>query len=93
MNPTVGLHENLTDLAEIGETVLMMYRSQSDKERAGKTADRVSEGRFEGKVDETKDSRKDRLKKQVFLIENSIPLQFSQPHVQPSDGFRVTDYS
>ena len=93
MKPTVDLDENLADLAEIGEIVQLMYPSQSDKERAGKTADRVSEGRFEGKVDETKDSSKDRLKRQVFLIENSIPLQFSQPHVQPSDGFRVTDYS
>ena len=67
MQPTLGLHEDLPDLAEIGEIVLLMCRSQSDTERVGKTAKRVSEGRFEGKFDERKDDQKDRLKKEVFF--------------------------
>ena len=39
MQPTLGLHEDLPDLAEIGEIVLLMCRSQSDTERVGKTAE------------------------------------------------------
>ena len=49
MDPKHGLHEEIADLAEIAEIVLLMCRSQSDTERVGKTAKRVSEGRFEGK--------------------------------------------
>ena len=35
-----------------------------------------SEDRFEGKHNEMKDASKDRLKNEVFLIENAVHLQF-----------------
>ena len=71
-----GLHKDIPDAVEIAEICLVMSRSQSDTERVGKTAKRVSEGRFEGKFDERKDDRKDRAKKEVFIIENAVPLKY-----------------
>ena len=52
-----------------------MSRSQWYTERVGKTAKRVSEGRFEGKFNEQKDDDKDWSKK-VFITENSVPLRY-----------------
>ena len=74
-NPLAGMHVDIPDVVEVAEICLLMSRSQSDTERMGKTAKRVSEGRFEGKYDEQKDDGKDRAKK-VFIIENAVPLQF-----------------
>ena len=56
-----------------------MSRLQSDTERIGKTVKRITEGRFEGKFNESKSDDKDRAKKEVFIIENGVPLRFS-PH-------------
>ena len=43
----LGLHKDIPDVVEVAEICLLMSRSQSDTERVGKTAKRVSEGRFE----------------------------------------------
>ena len=75
-NVRLGLHKDIPDLVEVAEICLIISRSQSDTERVGKTAKRVSEGRFEGKFNISKDDDKDRAKKEVFLAENSVPLRF-----------------
>lgn len=72
----LGLHKDIPDVVEVAEICLLMSRSQSDTERVGKTAKRVSEGRFEGKFNKQKDDDKDRSKKEVFIIENSVPLRY-----------------
>ena len=60
----LGLHKDIPDLVEVAEICALMSRFQADTDRVGKTAKRVSEGRFEGRqnksmFDESKGDEKD----------------------------------
>jgi hypothetical protein len=71
-----ALHEDIPDLAEIIEICLVMSRSQSDTERAGKLMKDVSDKRFGGKFNEAhhEKGKRDRVNEETFLYGNSVPL-------------------
>ncbi|CAB3981984.1 Hypothetical predicted protein [Paramuricea clavata] len=63
-------------LPEIIEICLVMSRSQSDTEKAGKLMKDISDKRFGGKFNEAhhEKGKRDRVNEETFLYENSVPL-------------------